>query len=301
MLDTFNRRGVRIVVRPNGNLKLEPGWLVTADLLAFARDHKADLITEIRNNGSPNAAGEIVPDYRFLMVATDLDSWEADDPRFGYEVMLDACYRQLDAPYYAWLRHRMENVRKSHEAGRLNDADFSALRKRFNVVHDWAVRHIGEDALRRAIRTTNVKSYVPPSEQTFAAYRKTWNDAWNAHQQRKARGGSAQSGEDRKLEHALATQDYAVIRSSITPDIVVFVRDDSVVVPDKWAGKVRFTLDELKLMIGSSPEAVKQICEVKRIFGGKVVRNDESETRLFPESTPRVAAEQPQLALECAI
>ena len=275
MLDTFNRRGVRIVVRPSGNLKLEPGWLVTADLLAFARNHKADLITEIRNNGSPNAAGVIVPDYRFLMVATDLDSWEADDPRFGYEVMLDVCYRQLDAPYYAWLRHRMENARKSHDAGWLNAEAYSLLRERFNVIHDWAVRHIGEEALRRAIRTTNVKSYVPPSEQTFAAYRKTWDDARDAYRRNQAASSQTAQPSDQaaRLQHLLDTQGYAGIRSSIIDDIVVFVRDDSVVVPSKWASKVRFTMDELALMIGSSPEAVKQIHGVKRVFGGKVVPN----------------------------
>jgi len=272
-LDVFSRRGVCVSIRSNGRLRLEPGWLVTADLLAFARDHKADLITEIRNNGSPNAAGEIVPDYRFLMVATDLDSWEADDPRFGYEVMLDVCYRQLDAPYYAWLRHRMENARKSHDAGRLDAEAYDLLRERFNIIHSWAVRHIGEEALRRAIRTTNVKSYVPPSEQTFAAYRKTWDDAWNAHQQRlAAHSQTAQSRDQaRKLQHLLDTQGYAGIQSSIIDDIVVFVRDDSVVVPSKWSSKVTFTMDELALMIGSSPEAVKQIHEVKRVFGGKVV------------------------------
>lgn len=193
-----------------------------------------------------------------LFVATNLDSWEADDVRFGYEVMLDVCYRQLDSSYYAYLRHKMTQAKERHDSGRMKPELFQELRTRFNAIHEWAARHIGEKALRQAMQTASVKSYVPPSEQTFTAYRK-------------AQEGSPQSDQARKLEHTLATRGYACIRSSIIEDIVIFVRDDSVVVPDKWADKVRFTMDELALMVGSSPEAVKQIHEVKRVFGGKVV------------------------------
>jgi len=197
-----------------------------------------------------------------LFVATNLDSWKADDIRFGYEVMLDVCYRQLDAPYYAWLRDKMTRVKQAHDSGRMKPELFQELRQRFNTIHEWAVKHIGEKALLQAVQTTDVKSYVAPSEQTFTAYRKT-QDA--------SQGNSPQSDQAHRLEHTLATRGYAVIMSAILEDIVVFVRDDSVVVPDKWADKVRFTMDELALMIGSSPEAVKQIHEVKRVFGGKVV------------------------------
>lgn len=219
---------------------------------------------------------EIIPDYHFLWVATDLDSFEEYDPRFGYELDCEPVYRMLDASYYAWLRHRMENARKAHGAGQLDDAAFEMLRTRFNRIHEWAVQQIGEDALRTAIRTVNVKSYVPPSAETFAAYRKTWDDAWNAYTRRQAlQNKTAQSEQARRLGHLLRTQGYAGIRTPIIADVVVFTRDDSIVVPDKWADKVRFTMDELKLMIGSSPETIQQIHEVKRIFGGKVVPTDD--------------------------
>jgi len=246
---------------------------------------------------------EVVPDYHLLWVATDLDSFEEYDPRFGYELSCDPVYRMLDASYYSWLRHRMENVRRSYDASRLDDAAFNTLRERFNIIHTWAIRHIGEDALRRAIRTTNVKSYVPPSEQTLAAYRKTWDDAWDAHQRRQAaHSRSDQSEQASRLQHLLDTQGYAGIRSSIIDDVVVFVRDETVVVPAKWSGKVWFTMDELSLMIGSSPEAVKQIHEVKRMFGGRVVPTDESDGKLFVEQKRSVTPlSAPQLALECAV
>lgn len=273
-LETLTRQALRASIQPDGRIRLEPDWLITDSIRQMVRERREELIREITENAAPgDPSVEVVPDYHLLWVATDLDSFEEFDPRFGYEVGGDPVYRMLDAPYYAWLRHRMENVRKAYESGRLNDADFETLRTRFNTIHSWAVRHIGEDALRRAVRTTNMKSYVPPSDQTFAAYRKTWDDAWEAYQQNQvARSRTPQpSDQARKLQHLLDTQGYAGIRSSIVEDIVVFVRDDSVVVPAKWTGNVRFTMDELRLMVGSTPEAVKQICEVKRVFGGKVV------------------------------
>jgi hypothetical protein len=225
-----------------------------------------------------------------LFAATNLDSWEADDVRFGYEVMLDVCYRQLDASYYAYLRCKMTQAKKRHDSGRMKPELFRELRTRFNAIHEWAVRHIGEKALLQAIQTMNMKSYVPPSEQTFNAYRKTQDDEYK---RRTVPGGSPQSDQARKLEHSLATRGYACIRSSIIEDIVIFVRDDSVVVPDKWADKVRFTMDELALMIGSSPEAVKQIYEVKRVLGGKVVsQGDDPFGATMTKPVPVIADQQ---------
>lgn len=301
-IDSLTTRGIRASIQPDGRIRLEPDWLITDDIRRMVFGHREELVAEITENAAPgDPSEETVPDYHILWAATNLDSFEEYDPRFGYELDCEPVYRMLDAPYYAWLRHRMENARKSHEAGRLNDADFDALRERFNTVHKWAVRYIGEDALRRAIRTTNVKTYVPPSEQTFTAYRKTWDDAWEAYERRRTAASLAgQPDQAHRLQRLLDTQGYAGIRSSIVEDIVVFVRDDSVVVPAGWSGKVIFTMDELSLMIGSSPEAMKQIHEVKRVFGGKVVSSDESDSRLFPESMSGAMTPQ-QLALGHAV
>jgi hypothetical protein len=278
-LDTLNHRGIRASIRRGNTLWLNPQYLATPEIAEMVRSHKDELIAEIRNSvaDTSDVLPEIVPDYCFLWVATDLDSFEEFDPRFGYEVNCEPVYRMLDASYYAWLRHRMENARKAHSTGRLDEAAFETLRIRFNTIHDWSIRNIGEDALRTAVRITNVKAYVPPSEQTFTAYRKTWDEAWGAYQQRQAahRRSVAPSGQARRLERLLNTQGYAGIRTSIIEDVVVFTRDDSIAVPDKWADKVRFTMEELKLMIGSSPETVQQIYEVKRVFGGKVVPSDD--------------------------
>jgi len=106
-----------------------------------------------------------------LFVATNLDSWEADDIRFGYEVMLDVCYRQLDSPYYAYLRHQMTRVKEQHESGKISLQIYDGIRQRFNAVHIWAIEHIGEDKLQKALVAFNSRKYVPPSEDTFNAYR----------------------------------------------------------------------------------------------------------------------------------
>lgn len=296
-LDTLNRLGIRASIRRGNLLWLDPQHLVTSDVAETVRSHRDDLLAEIRACAisALEENAEIVPDYHFLWVATDLDSFEEFDPRFGYEIGGEPVYRMLDASYYAWLRHRMINAKSAHDAGHLDSTGFNTLRERFNIIHDWAVRHIGDDALRQAIRTTNVKTYIPPSEQTFAAYRKTWDDAWEAYQRRNMQFRSAQSDQTRRLEHAISTRGYAGVSSAIIGDIVVFVRDDSVCVPAKWSDKVRFTMDELSLMIGSSPEAVKQIHEVKRVFGGTVVSaGDDPFTGSAPMPRPVSVSEGQQ-------
>lgn len=109
--------------------------------------------------------------HAILFVATNLDSFEADDIRYGHEVMLDVCYRQLDADYYAWLRCKMTEVKQAHEARRIKPELYTELRERFNTIHAWALEHIGEQSLLKAVAHFNPGRYTPPSESTFKAYR----------------------------------------------------------------------------------------------------------------------------------
>lgn len=272
-LDTISRQGIAISIRHGNVLWLDPQELVTDEIRQLVRDHRDELIAEIRSSAgqTDSSTSEIPPAYRFLWVATNLDSFEEYDPRFGYEVGRDPVYRMLDAQYYAWLRHRMENVRKSYEAGGLDTESFAVLRDRFNTIHNWAVAHIGEENLRRSVRTTNLKRYTPPSDETVDAYHRTWDQARLANQARLSAHRASQSA---RLRQLLSTQGYAGIKSPVLDDLVLFVREDGVTVPTKWSAKVRFTLDELSLMVGSSADAVKQIYDIKHVFGGKVVPND---------------------------
>jgi len=278
-IDAFSRQGIKLSVRHGSILWFDPVELVSDELLSVARENKDELIAEIRASAvkSETPSIELSPSYRFLWVATTLESFEEYDPRYGYEIGHEPVYRMLDAPYYAWLRHRMENVKKSHAAGDTADQTFEILRGRFNVIHDWAITHIGEDILRQAIRTTNIKRYTAPSDATVQAYHRTWAEARKANQECRKHARSAEAA---RLGHLLGTQGYAGIKSPIIDDVIVFVRDDSIIAPTKWQDKVRFTMDELILMIGSSPDAAKQIYDIKQIFGGTVVPHDEGQPRV---------------------
>ena len=304
-LDAFNRRGMRLSVQQDGDLQFDPDYLLTDDLATMAREHKERIIEEIRESAGissddhSDTAREIVPAYRFLWVATDLTSFEEYDPRLGYEIGRDPVFRMLDAAYYSWLRHRMENARKAHKAGRLDSRTFDTLRERFNVIHDWAITHLGEQSLREALGSTDLKSYVPPSESTIAEYHRSWDEAQRAHRaavtvdtkacRPESFANSERLAKAAQLGHLLDTQGYAVIRWPPIDDVVIIVRDDAVTLPTKLTGKPAFDLDEIRLMVGASPEVVKQICEVKQIFGGKVVP-DGDRPRVVREKSSRDSA-----------
>ena len=117
----------------------------------------------------PNREDE-VPDSRSsqwetaLYAATNLESWETDEPHhYARDVRVaGTCFRRLDTDYYAWLRHKMELAKKAAGSGRLPARSFEALRTRFNVIHARAMAHLGEEALRTAIRLLDPKTYAPP-------------------------------------------------------------------------------------------------------------------------------------------
>ena len=99
-----------------------------------------------------------------LYAATSLKSWETDDPhRFARDVgITGTCFRRLDLDYYAWLRHKMDLAKKASSTGRHSAQAFDTLRTRFNAIHAWAMDHLGEEALRSAVRSLDPKAYAPP-------------------------------------------------------------------------------------------------------------------------------------------
>jgi len=86
-LEVLNRRGIRASIRQGNMIWLDPHYLVTPDIAEAVRSHKDEILVDIRACAADTSSElpEIVPDYQFLMVATDRDYWEADDPRFGYQ------------------------------------------------------------------------------------------------------------------------------------------------------------------------------------------------------------------------
>lgn len=98
-------------------------------------------------------------------VATNLSVYRGEvNPGQSGDITIDGLpYRRLDPAYYAWLRSRMEKARKAHQAGKLDEPSFSALREHFNAIHDEAVRLFGESTLLQAIRTLDPKTYPAPT------------------------------------------------------------------------------------------------------------------------------------------
>lgn len=99
-----------------------------------------------------------------LFVATDLSRFESAEPElYAPDVRVNGlCYRRLDPPFYAWLRHKMTIAKKAFDAQRLSPASFEELRARFNEVHAWAVTHLGDAALVAAVKALDPASYSPP-------------------------------------------------------------------------------------------------------------------------------------------
>ncbi len=107
-----------------------------------------------------------------LFVSSTLSTWTTAQPEwFARDFQInDTVYRRLDPEYYAWLRSRMVLAKAVASSGRLDGAAFEDLRVRFNAVHEWAIRHIGEEQLLAAVRASRAGEYQPPVAQDEAKY-----------------------------------------------------------------------------------------------------------------------------------
>ncbi len=113
-----------------------------------------------------------------LRVATDLRHISLENaPDRPQDVMIGSTvYRRLDAPYYAWLRRRMERAKKAFDDGKLAAQTWKTLRQRFNGIHGWAMEHIGEAALLSAIATLDENSYVAPTHDHAVGIVESWDE-----------------------------------------------------------------------------------------------------------------------------
>ena len=103
-------------------------------------------------------------------VSTDLRILRPDPTwRLAPDCTVDArCYRKLDPEYFAWLRSRMLEVRAAHKAGRVSQAAFDELRRRFNELQEIAIALFGEMTLQNALRAFRVADYRPPAPDAFS-------------------------------------------------------------------------------------------------------------------------------------
>jgi hypothetical protein len=82
----------------------------------------------------------------------------------------DVCYRKVDPAYYAWLRHKMASVKRTFDAGRLPQATWVTMRRRFNRLQEWAIDHYGKETLQAAIRDFDPDTYAPPVDRRPEPY-----------------------------------------------------------------------------------------------------------------------------------
>ncbi|MCZ7600350.1 MAG: hypothetical protein M5U09_25145 [Gammaproteobacteria bacterium] len=174
-------------------------------------------------------------------------------------------YRLLDAPYYAWLRRRMDRAKKAFDAGKLPASTWQALRERFNAINSWAVAHIGEQSLVQAIASLDEKSYQPPRHDHAVALIDSWEEraAIMEHD-----GGLAQAA----AEHAAAQR----ICRELTPEDVESFKALGVEV-DVKSSVGNFTLvpdytDQAgKMRMEMSAEDLRKISMVMHTFPGSEI------------------------------
>ncbi|MBZ0271377.1 hypothetical protein K8I61_05030 [bacterium] len=146
-----------------------------------------------------------------LRVASDLRHIQVDDQHDEPRDFIqgDVVYRLLDAPYYAWLRCRMERAKKAFDTGKLPTQTWQTLRERFNGIHEWVITHIGEKVLAEAVAHLDENSYPPPRHDHAVALIDSWSEraAIMEHD-----GGLAQAA----AEHAAAQR----ISRELTPEDV---------------------------------------------------------------------------------
>jgi len=113
-------------------------------------------------NPLPAAQNSQSPDC--LFVSSALSTWATANPEwFARDFQInDMVYRRLDPEYYAWLRSRMMLAKRAATAGQFDAAAFEYLRVRFNVVHQWAIKHFGEEQLLTAVRNLRAGDYKLP-------------------------------------------------------------------------------------------------------------------------------------------
>jgi hypothetical protein len=113
-------------------------------------------------SAQPAVVPSSAPARSHLFVSTALDTWFTEQPAaFARDVQIDeVVYRRLDPEYYAWQRSRMMLAKTAASAGQIGIDAFDDLRHRFNMIHQWAVDHFGEQALIAAVRS--LREYNPP-------------------------------------------------------------------------------------------------------------------------------------------
>ena len=228
-----------------------------------------------------------------LRVASDLRVMGMDDKDISDSLPRDvihgdAVYRLLDASYYAWLRLRMERAKKAHDAGKLPPATWQTLRQRFNVIHGWAVTHIGEKALLQAISTLDEKSYLAPRHDHALGLIESWDEraAIMEHNGGQDRDTAEQSAA-RLISRELTPEDVESFKALGVEVHVKSKQGDFSLVPE-YTDKAGRSRTEI------SAEDLRKLSMVMHAFPGSTI------TYVGPQQEPWGEAYEPPMAPQSA-
>lgn len=100
--------------------------------------------------------------------------------------------------------------------------------------------------------------------------------AWELSAHKAELLGLLESAMLEKARMLLHSKGYIPLTSSVTGDEpFVILRNDKVQLPQKWQGAVAYTFQELLQLRGLDEQSIRDIHEVKKLFGGKVTESKE--------------------------
>ncbi len=80
--------------------------------------------------------------------------------------------------------------------------------------------------------------------------------------------------EAREAKRLLETQGWVAIYSKTLGETVLWCRDEKVIIPTRWRGAVKYTLQELQTLTSNpslNAEGLKRIHKAKKEFDGKIL------------------------------
>lgn len=93
-------------------------------------------------------------DAEAAILAADLTQGDPDHRR--------RAYRRLDATWYTWLHFAMRRQQQRAEGGDIPAPTWSEMRRRFNLIWQWAADHWGQDQVAQLHQLTPDARYTPP-------------------------------------------------------------------------------------------------------------------------------------------
>ncbi len=94
-----------------------------------------------------------------IFAATDMTVIKISDSRSSLNTVTENAkhYRRLTPEYWAWFFHKYHVMEKALTNGKISEATFVEILDRISNLYNLAIAAFGQDALREAERTTDVR------------------------------------------------------------------------------------------------------------------------------------------------